>query len=370
MSINNNPFNAKILANMNTNYSTLIKSGATGIGNDAMSKSIFSKLDIDQNGTLSQMEIDNAMPSLQDIFKEAVTSFKDIASYLFGGEKTENDTPETVPDNTNKPENQPNGKIDKDFKQGATGDCWLLAGIAAKASTPEGLEDLNKMLSVDDKGNVTVEIEGKQYKFSKEALESNKELSTGDLDVRALEAAVRSIRNESQNNTPSSWTGDKNVLNGGTINEMFHFLSFGKEGGGNTEWHSMDKDSDLAIDILKHNNTPDALGKKAMVAGTGNNDISNLKAFDENNNPVELVNHHAYAAIKADEEYVYLKNPHDTSQTLKMSHEDFKSAFTDFATQDSSTLSNYIYEGNEIDFIPEIQLDEIIPEKPKIPKEE
>lgn len=324
MSVNNNPFNTKILANMNTQYSPLIKAGATGIGNDAMSKSIFAQFDKDQNGMLSQYEIDSAMPSFQDILKDAAASFKDLASNLFGGNKVADNPPDTIPENTN----EPNGKIDKDFKQGETGDCWLLSAIAAKASTPEGLEELNNMLKKDDNGNITVYIENQSYTITKEELEAHTELSSGDMDVRAIELAVDKHTS-------------KAIDDGGSTSEMFTLLSFGKEDA-NTKWRTMEENSNLALDILKHNNTS-TMGKQAMVVGTDNtSDLSNIKAFDENGNQVELYNGHGYAAIKADDKYVYLKNPHDTSKTLRMSHEDFKKAFQDFGTQQDGAIASYL----------------------------
>jgi len=48
---------------------------------------------------------------------------------------------------------RPNGKIDKSYKQGQTGDCWLLAGIQSLAMTPQGKKMLDNAVKVDKNGN-------------------------------------------------------------------------------------------------------------------------------------------------------------------------------------------------------------------------
>ena len=317
---------------MQTHYTGLIKSGATSLGNDSMSKSIFTMLDKDYNGTLSQNEIDEAQPSLGNILKEAAMNAKNFAMKMFGGNTGAAASSEKA-DNTIVENNSvPNGKIDNDFQQGNTGDCWLLAALAAKASTPEGLSDINGSLEIDENGNIKVYIEKNCYTFTKEELEAHPELASGDLDVRAIELAMNKHAQEP-------------IDNGGHPAEMFGYLSFGKDGG-EANYYSMETKGDQAIDILRNNNNPDSLGKTAMVAGTYDyKDLSDIKVTDENGNDVQLYNNHAYAAIKADEEYVYLKNPHDTSHTLKISIEDFKSAFYGFGTQAMSSQSLYLKSG-------------------------
>lgn len=87
--MNTNDISPKILANMQANYSGLLKAGATNLGTDNMSKSIFAKIDADGNGSLTQIEIDTAMPSLSDILKNAAANAKDFARTMFGGSENE-----------------------------------------------------------------------------------------------------------------------------------------------------------------------------------------------------------------------------------------------------------------------------------------
>ena len=131
---------------------------------------------------------------------------------------------------------KPNGKIDEDFKQGNTGDCWLLASIKAISSRPKGLRILNDSIKVNNDGSVTVTLKGvnKTYTISKEELESNIQLSRGDGDIRALEIAVNKYFEEKRG------LGDQLDING---NRMFvayyiltgqgdfdHFLPHGSRG--------------------------------------------------------------------------------------------------------------------------------------------
>ena len=87
-----------------------------------------------------------------------------------------------------------NGKIDSEFNQGKNvQDCWLISAIKSLSINSKGEKMLEDILSVDNNGNVTVQLKGvdKEYTISKEELEGANELAQGDLDVRAIEIAIR-----------------------------------------------------------------------------------------------------------------------------------------------------------------------------------
>lgn len=94
-------------------------------------------------------------------------------------------------------EKLPNGKIDEKFTQGNVGDCWLLSTINALASKENGLKILNDSVHVNDDNSVTVDLKGKnkQYTIPLEELVSEKG-SSGDLDVKAIEIAVKKYLEE------------------------------------------------------------------------------------------------------------------------------------------------------------------------------
>ena len=92
----------------------------------------------------------------------------------------------------NKPTTKANGKFDSDFKQGGTGDCWLLAGLISIIKKPEGKKALESLIKADNSGNVTVNLKGagKVYKITAEEIEKLGHLSKGDGDIRAIEIAM------------------------------------------------------------------------------------------------------------------------------------------------------------------------------------
>lgn len=84
-----------------------------------------------------------------------------------------------------------NGKLDKTYYQGDTGDCWLLAALGSIADSDAGKKLIEKRLKADKKtGDVTVEL-GNKKKYTvthKELLKSSR-FSKGDYDMRAFECA-------------------------------------------------------------------------------------------------------------------------------------------------------------------------------------
>ncbi len=218
---------------------------------------------------------------------------------------------------------KPNGKIDEEFEQGSTGDCWLLASIKAIASRPKGLKILNDSIKANDDGSVTVTLKGvnKTYTISKEELESNIQLSTGDGDVRALEIAVnkyfeeeRGVRDRLDIN--GNWmttaykilVGDNNIDDG--ENNILQFYINGCE-------RYKEIDDDL-IDQFNDNN------KVFTVSASGNkNDIT----LDSEHIEQVLTTNHAYAVIRSDSEYVYLVNPWNSGSELKVTRKQFKEFF-------------------------------------------
>ena len=93
------------------------------------------------------------------------------------------------------------GNIDG-FKQGSTGDCWLLAGIKALSATTWGKEAIKNCMKKNPDGSITVTLKGaygkqKEFTVTQEeivaARQSGKH-SKGDTDVLVLELAVDKYR--------------------------------------------------------------------------------------------------------------------------------------------------------------------------------
>ena len=203
---------------------------------------------------------------------------------------------------------KPNGKLDMSFRQGDIGDCWLIAGIIAIIETPGGKEKLEKLLQYDEKtGDVTVYLKGvdKKYRISAKEMEEFSQLSVGDGDIRAIELAM-----------------DKYIKD---LAYQYKNEDFDVDIDGNhssTAFRALLGDGELiGYNELKNKNFNDkhyayALGSlKINGQITGENENGDTKVI--------LSEKHAYAIIKSDKDYVYVKNPlHNTN----FSEEELKSS--------------------------------------------
>ena len=214
----------------------------------------------------------------------------------------------------NKLISRPNGKIDVDFEQGNTGDCWLLAGLIAICEKDECKKALESLIKVDKKtGNVTVTLKGvkKTYTITEEEIRNSNHLSGGDGDVRALELAYDKYIQEKAYHEDSF----EYDINGNSCSYMFEII-FGK--------------SELIKGYNKNDEQWDFNNpNKFYCIGTSWLDVKDTKVVEnivikENGEFENFVVGHAYALIKSDEEYVYLVNPWDSSETLKMTHENLE----------------------------------------------
>ncbi|MCM1339537.1 MAG: calpain family cysteine protease [Muribaculaceae bacterium] len=211
-----------------------------------------------------------------------------------------------------------NGKVDKDFKQGKTGDCWLLAGIEALSQSPRGLKALNDSLKVLPDGSVRVTLKGvgKEYVISRQEINNAKELSTGDADVRAIEIAMNryfkeegGVRNRVDINGNKAWVLFKAITGKGGKN--FFQDTYGRIPD---RWFS---DSQI-----NNFNKPNHI---AVVSASGKG--SETFASPSGGDSVKLLKSHAYTVKGSDSKYVYLINPHNTSKVIAITREDFKEFF-------------------------------------------
>lgn len=224
---------------------------------------------------------------------------------------------------------RPNGKIDRSYKQGQTGDCWLLAGIQSLAMTPQGKKMLDNAVKVDKKGNATVTLKGvgKKYTVTARDLKCSNELSTGDTDVRALEIAMDRYFRESVTAEQDS----RADIDGNSVGKALALLG----------------DPNKTVEFMGQRNVAKGIvaladrgmkGKAAVTGMSGNIDPSDIKAFDERGKKVQVYNAHAYSIQEIAVDGITLINPHDTSHTLKMSLEDYIKHFNLLGVTDTSGL--------------------------------
>ena len=208
-----------------------------------------------------------------------------------------------------------NGKIDAGFNQGYVMDCWLLAAIKSLSLNPKGLEMLEDLISIDDKGNVTVKLKGvdSEYTIPKEELEGANEFAQGDLDVRAIEIAVNKYLHEIEDHT-TLFGKLRDSYNRGTfiyfdINhgmwdlDITDYILFGKECCGNIR--------------------PDEETIEKIQSGTNPTIVASRNSYNLNG----YMKNHVYTVIGADDNYVYLSEPYNTNTNLSMTHEEFLKFF-------------------------------------------
>jgi len=213
---------------------------------------------------------------------------------------------------------EPNGSIDANFKQGAMGDCWLLAAIKAISQNENGLKKLNAMLPEKDGGleNYTVKFRGKDYVISSEELHSAVEYSTGELDVRKIEIAVNRFCIE---NNYRDITSDAGV-------ELGFAVLFGDDSMVNdvanqslTEFRSEIRE-----------NFTEKLKNQNMVGVIGGIKARGMDSYLEDaqtGEKVKLIQSHAYSIYRGDDEYAYIINPHDSGRLLKIKYDEILDTF-------------------------------------------
>ena len=199
---------------------------------------------------------------------------------------------------------QANGKIDEEFNQGNyILDCWLIAAVKSISINPKGQKMLDDIMSIDKNGNVTVRLKGvdKKYTIPKEELEGANELAQGDLDVRAIEIAIRKYFHDADHNLSEKI---KNRFSGPII----HFDEYNMYRGIHTlsrPYYILFGRQVVPDDILDKA-TIDKIktGKYATVVSKG----------------------HVFAVAGADDKYVYVYDPYDKGKR-KMTHTDFLKFF-------------------------------------------
>lgn len=210
-----------------------------------------------------------------------------------------------------------NGKIDRPFSQGKAGDCWLLAAIYALSQTPKGLKILNDSVTILSNGNVQVTLKGVDatYVFTPKEIKSKTNLSTGDLDVRAIEMAMDKYMKEHPQRGHDS-------INSNLGHVAFKLLT-GK-GGKNFLSDTLGR----ILDLFFMDKLIDDFNKPNHVAVVAIHRTGKYSTFKNSNGKQEMIAHyHEYAVKGSDKKNVYLVNPWDTSKTITIPREDFKGIF-------------------------------------------
>lgn len=197
----------------------------------------------------------------------------------------------------------PNGKIDKLFYQNTTGDCWLLAGLISAFRKPLGRKRLEDLLTVDNqKRQVTVNLKGinKKYVLSFDEIIASNHLASGDGDVRAIEIAMdRYLKSEAYKGNGTKY----NIvdINGNRCKTVFNALF------GNSK--EIDLDNVSKDDLNSQTKAYTITFHRTKIESH----YYKNAAYDEKGKQMDIVRAHAYAVLKADDNYVWILNPWNPS---------------------------------------------------------
>lgn len=229
-------------------------------------------------------------------------------------------------------------------KQGATGDCWLLAGINALSYTEEGREIIKNALDYRDNGTI-VELKGFGSVFvSNEELNQTKaslQYSSGDDDMIIFELAIEKVLDQIANGEvaldPDSPLYIENIgdlkstgffnssTEGGNIEQLIYLIT-GKCGRSYNTFVREDEVKE-AFEKFQH-------GNGDLVIGTGL--MYDEVVTDIDGNEVNLPGSHAYSIKDYNDGVVTVVNPHDSSKEIKLDLQTFLDTFDSISVTDLS----------------------------------
>ena len=227
------------------------------------------------------------------------------------------------------------GEFNSTSRQGRVGDCWLLAGVNSMLATDKGKEIINDLVKVDNDSqtaSVTLPGVGKTYDVSFKEIKANIENATGDMDMRAIEIAAEKYAME---NTVGK--EKKYDLNANYLFTAFDLLAPPKSKI--NEHIYGEKDVSKALNKIQKSKGDIAASTNARIFDKEDKEKQNeainkdlgaviLKNDADNSEESVLIeSNHAYSITKVTSSHVYLINPWNSSETIRVDREPFEQRF-------------------------------------------
>ena len=230
-----------------------------------------------------------------------------------------------------------NGEIDEYVIQGATGDCWLIAGIYSLSSNESGREIIKNSISTNSDGSAVVSFRGIGVSYTLSASEimrhdtdnnENDSYSNGDNDMLVFELAVEKLWSDinkgrvtlDSNNEDITYTGEGNGIDdGGLPNQIIYYLT-GIDSKESYHENLTDLNRDEVLSILN-----DAYSSSDNILSFGvYYGVHSANLIDGSSYELNLGDSgHALAITNMTADTVTFINPWDATVSYTMSWEEF-----------------------------------------------
>lgn len=206
------------------------------------------------------------------------------------------------------------GKLfNKSVEQGGEGDCWLLAFLYS-ASKNKTFTNAYKNNIKNDKHNetYTIKMRDKEYTYTYEQILNAKEFSSGDMDIRVLEMAVRDFYAKEFGENMYNPMAQGGFMQTAT-------LFFGVDNLENIfSVDSIGENLDIYLNLIKSKN---------CICTTSTKEEDCVAIDSVTGEIVKIDSNHELSLLDADDKYVYIINTQNTTSKLKLDINTFKTKF-------------------------------------------
>lgn len=215
--------------------------------------------------------------------------------------------------------------FNKNIEQGGEGDCWFISFLYSASRHPEFIKAYSQNIEINnDEKTYTIKMRGKEYTYTFDQILYANEFSSGDMDVRVLEMAIRDFYAKelgSEMYNP--------MAQGGFMETAAYFFGIDEVQNILSVKNINNEFFDKYIELIK--------GKNCIC--TTSTTVENCEAIDmKSGKTITIDSYHELSLVDADDKYVYIVNPQDTKSELKLDIETFKANFEFYATDLSLLL--------------------------------